>query len=147
MDVSQIRIDRQFTIHPVTDRKFNVGGYVRAIGRDKGTGMIVGIDDADMLDEKTNKVVHQRIYIVRWLDMNKGQEVSFEAEAAIASSARGVPKFDNPDDAEAWLEQQLQSGNWTGKAQDAVDSDSDWRNALEQWEQEMKGDDGHPDPE
>lgn len=141
MDIGQIKINPAFTIDPDTKCLFVIGNYVRAVGRDMGTGMIIGIDQTQMLDEKTNKVTHLRHYIVRWLDKNKGLHVSLEPEGSIAPSARGVPKFDNPDDAEAWLERQLQPGNWTGKAQDAVDSDGDWRNALEQWSEEMKNDD------
>jgi hypothetical protein len=111
----------------------NVGSYVRAVGRDNGTGIIVGVGDSDVLDEKTNKVYHQRIYHVHWLDMKNpaGDTIySFHAEDQIAPSSRSVPKFATAEEAEAWMEQQTQPGNWTAKAQDATDSASDMDVAL-----------------
>jgi hypothetical protein len=113
---------------------FNVGSYVRAVGRDNGTGLIVGVGDSDVLDEKTNKVYHQRIYHVHWLDMKDkaGNTIyTFHAESDIAPSSRSVPKFSSMEEAEAWMEQQTQPGNWTGKAQDAADSSSDMDVALQ----------------
>lgn len=112
---------------------FNIGSYVRAVGRDNGTGIIVAIGDSDVLDEKTNKVYHQRVYHVHWLDLKdpKGDTIySFHAEGELAASSRSVPKFASQAEADAWMEQQTEPGNWTAKAQDATDSASDLDVAL-----------------
>lgn len=111
----------------------NVGSYVRAVGRDNGTGIIVAVGDSDVLDEKTNKVHHQRVYHVHWLDMKNpaGETIyAFHAEDEIAPSSRSVPKFATIEEAQAWMDQQTEPGNWTAKAQDATDSASDMDVAL-----------------
>jgi hypothetical protein len=114
---------------------FNIGSYVRAVGRDNGTGLIVAVGDSDVLDEKTNKVYHQRVYHVHWLDMKNpaGETIySFHAESDLAASARSVPKFATAEEAEAWMEAQTQPGNWVAAAQDATNSSSDMDVALQQ---------------
>jgi hypothetical protein len=111
----------------------NIGSYVRRVGADNGTGLVVAINDCDALDEKTSKVYHQRIYQVHWLDQkdpNGDSIYAFHAESDLAPSSRSVPKFSSMEEAEAWMEKQTQPGNWTGKAQDAADSASDLDVAL-----------------
>lgn len=127
-------IQHEYNIDPTSEAAFNVGGYVRAVGRDNGTGLIIAIADSDVLDEKTSKVYHQRIYHVHWLDMKStnGQTVyMFHAEGDLAPSSRSVPKFASLEEAEAWMEKQVEPGNWTAKAQDATDSASDIDVALQ----------------
>jgi hypothetical protein len=126
-----MRIDHKYDVKPETEPAFHVGAYVRKVGDDMGTGLIVAVGHSDVLEEKTNRVFHQRIYHVHWLQMNKGDLYSTEPEILLAGSARSVPKFETVEDAEAWMAQQLQPGNWTGAAQDAADSSSDMDVALQ----------------
>jgi len=116
--------------HDGTHPAMNVGSYVRRVGEDFGTGIIVSVGDSDVLDEKSQKVHHQRVYYVHWLDMNEGTVYSFHPESHLAPSSRSVPKFSSMEEAEAWMESQTSPGNWTGKAQDATDSASDFDIAL-----------------
>jgi hypothetical protein len=126
------------------EAQFNIGSYVRAVGRDNGTGLVVAINDGSVLDEKTNKVYRQRVYQVHWLDIKDatGNTVyAFHAESELASSSRSVPKFSSAEEAEAWMEQQVEPGNWTGSAQDAADSASDLDIALQKILEEGQTDD------
>jgi hypothetical protein len=121
----------------------NIGAYVRYVGQDHGTGIVVGIGDSDVLDEKTSKVHHQRVYHVHWLDAKTpdGDTIySFHAESELATSSRSVPKFASEAEAEAWMEKQIEPGNWTAKAQDATDSASDIDVALRKMLEEGAGD-------
>lgn len=127
-----MRIDHKYDMKPGTEPAFRVGAYVRKVGDDMGTGIIVAVGESDVLEEKTNRVFHQRVYHVHWLQMNNGDLYSTEPEAMLAASARSVPKFESIEEAEAWMAQQLQPGNWTGAAQDAADSASDLDVALQQ---------------
>ena len=137
------RIDTTFDVDPNSKANLNVGAYVRAVGEDMGTGLVVAVGESECLDEKTNKIHFQRVYHVHWLDMNEGTAYRFVAEDALMPSSRSVPKFTTPEEAEAWMEAQLQPGNWTGKAQDAVDSSSDLDVALQKMLEEGLGDDGY----
>lgn len=127
-------IQHTYDVDKDSEPTLNIGSYVRRIGLDQGTGLLIGISNGDVLDEKTNRVYRQRIYHVHWLDLkdsDTGQTVySFEPEDAITSSSRSVPKFASEAEAEAWMDKQLQAGNWTDKAQDATDSGSDIDVAL-----------------
>jgi hypothetical protein len=113
------------------------GAYVRAVGSDRGTGIIVAVNDAHCLDEKTNKVYTQRIYQVHWLDMKNAQDIAnavyaFHPEKDLALSSRSVPEFKSVEEVEAWIEKQMNPGHWTDGVQDAVDSASDFDIALQQ---------------
>lgn len=119
----------------------NIGAYVRMEGQDMGTGIVVCINDSDVLDERTNKVFHQRVYQVHWLDMNDGTTYGFHAENEIKPSSRSVPKFASEEEAEAWMDAQVTPGNWTAAAQDATDSASDMDVALQKMLEEGKKDD------
>lgn len=120
-----MKIERRYDLDAADQpRAHAVGSYVRKVGEDMGTGIVVAIADATVLDEKTNKVHYQRVYHIHWLHMNGGMYTQ-EIEADLAASARSVPQFASAEEAEAWMEQQLKGGNWTDAAQDAVDSDAD----------------------
>ena len=141
---SMAKIQHTFDIDSSLAPLFNVGAYVRAVGRDNGTGMIVAVSDSDVLDEKTNKVYHQRIYHVHWLDMKNpaGDTIyGLHPEGDLSPSARSVPKFASEEEAEAWMEAQTQPGNWTAAAQDATDSASDIDVALQKMLEEGLKDD------
>jgi len=123
----------------------NIGSYVRKVGSDNGTGIVVGIGDYDLLDEKTSKVYHQRTYHVHWLDLKNqaGDTIyQFHPESDLAPSSRSVPKFASEEEAEAWMEKQVSPGNWTDKAQDATDSASDMDVALRKMLEEGSAKDG-----
>lgn len=126
-------IEPRFNVEPDEDFKYGVGGYVRLIGEDRGTGMVISRSRGEVLDLKDN-VTHQIIYSVHWLDQKdqtgNNDVYSFHAQVELAGSARGVPKLGDMDSADQWLEQQVESGNWTAKAQDATDSQSDIDVAL-----------------
>lgn len=125
-----MRIEHKYN-HENTPRAHQVGSYVRKVGEDMGTGIVVAVGDADVMDEKTNKVYHQRVYHVHWLQMNNGKLYSQEIEEDIAASSRSVPQFASVNDAQKWMESQLDTGNWTHSAQDAVDASSDMDVALQ----------------
>jgi hypothetical protein len=108
----------------------NCGAYIRKVGGDMGTGIVVGVLESDVLDEKTQKVFHQRVYHVHWLDMNDGLLYSFHPENELAPSARGVPKFKSEEEAEEWMERQVNPGHWVDGVQDAADSSADVDVAL-----------------
>lgn len=127
-----MRIDHKYDTDRDTKPAYNVGAYVRKVGDDMGTGLIVAVGESEVLEEATNRVFYQRIYHVHWLQMNNGSLYSTEPEILLASSARSVPKFETVEEAEAWMQQQLQPGNWTQAAQDATDSASDFDVALQQ---------------
>lgn len=128
-------IEPRFNVEPDEDFKYGVGGYVRMIGEDRGTGLIISRSRGEVLDPRSNDVTHQIIYNVHWLDQKDnsgGAEVyGFHAQVELAGSARGVPKLGDMDSADKWLEQQVETGNWTAKAQDATDSQSDIDVALQ----------------
>ena len=124
---SMQRIHHKFD-HPGGTEGFNIGSYVRAVGKDNGTGLIVAVNNADLLEEDTNRVYHQRVYQVHWLDMKDATGNSlyaYHSEEELAPSSRSVPKFTSQEEADAWMEQQTQPGRWVGKVQDGVDSSAD----------------------
>lgn len=121
---------QKYRVDPATSPAFECGSYVRAVGRDMGTGQITEITEATILNQKTRKLDYLRSYTVHWLDMNDGNLEERLPEADLVQSARGVPKFDTPEEAQAWLERQAQPGNWVDKVQDAADSHSDMDIAL-----------------
>lgn len=99
------------------EAEFNIGAYVRAKGQDIGTGKIELVRHETTLDRKGN-VVETVIYGVTWLDTDPPSRTFAMAEELVGS-ARGVPKFDSVEEAEAWLEKQNSPGNWTAKIEDA----------------------------
>ncbi len=126
------------------EAQFNIGAYVRAVGADHGTGLVVAVNDGQVLDEKTNKVYRQRVYQVHWLDTKDatGNSVyAFHSESELAPSSRSVPKFSSQEEADAWMEKQTETGNWTGSVQDATDSASDLDVALQKILEEGTTDD------
>jgi hypothetical protein len=129
------RIQHKFD-NDLSNEPFNCGAYVRAVGQDRGTGVVVAVNDAQCLDEKTQKVYSQRIYQVHWLDQKNVQEITneiygFHPEKDLTPSSRSVPKFASEAEAEAWMEKQVNPGHWTDAAQDATDSASDIDVALQ----------------
>lgn len=132
-------IDRRFLVDEGTEFEHNVGAYVRKIGEDMGTGWVIARAKGEALDPKTSTIKHSIEYIVQWLDKKTptgNVPTDRYAQSELAASARGVPKFDSPEEAEQWMEQQLQGGNWTTKAQDAVDARSDWDIGLQELTEE-----------
>lgn len=119
------RVDTRFDVDRDTERTAQVGAYVRAVGEDLGTGIVISVGESDVLNEKNNQVHYQRVYLVHWLDMNEGTAYALRTEASIALSSRGVKKFATIEEADEWMEKQLNPGHWTAAAQDATDSASD----------------------
>lgn len=124
----KLRIDPRFDVLPGDVSVHHVGAYVRRVGIDMGTGIVLGVSKGQVMDEETNHVHWQLIYTVRWLDQKLADgatPIQHHAESELAASARGVPKFSGPADAEAWMERQVEGGNWVAKAQDATDTAGD----------------------
>lgn len=100
--------------------RHQVGEYVRSTKEDRGTGKvnIVRVEEYTGPDRK----IHSRTsYKVQWLDLRGGDKatvLSWETDDTIQASARNVPKFTSVEEAEAWLEQQSQPGNWVDKVED-----------------------------
>jgi hypothetical protein len=140
---NQYRVSERWDVPRDSEPRFEVGGYVRAIAQDRGTGIVLRVDHSNALDEKTRQVHFQRGYTVRWLDQNKGELITVEVEDSLAPSARGVPKFNSPEEAAAWMEGAVQSGQWVNAVQDAADTAGDFDVQLQKW---LEADD-HPNPE
>jgi hypothetical protein len=124
-----MNIGDSFTVPEGHTPKFGIGSYVRAKDKDMGTGQIKAVSEVTVLDD-AEQVVHQVVYTVWWMDKvserTKQRDVLRQhSEQSLESSARGVQSFKSMEEAEAWMEQQTQSGNWTDKAQDAVNSEAD----------------------
>jgi hypothetical protein len=67
-------------------------------------------------------------FFVEWLDTKGlvGQPIQgWETSETITPSARAVPAFQTQEEAEAWMEQQLDTGGWVAKVQDAADTVGD----------------------
>lgn len=125
------------------DETFQIGQYVRHATKDQGTGKIVGINYLISINEKTNKVDHSTVYAVRWLDLTVVNSMLNPIESlpatSLRASARSVPKFATPEEAEAWLEEQQNPGGWVGKVEDSAASVGDAQGIDAEFEKLMKG--------
>lgn len=123
-----VSINPRFNVDPGTEFTFRVGGYVRRREEDWGTGMVIARSRAEVVNED-NRVVEQIVYTIHWLDQkdaNGDRTVhGSAAQSDLESSARGVQTFTSPEEADAWMEQQMADGNWTDIVQDRVDTRSD----------------------
>jgi len=103
--------------------KFKVGAYVRHVGKDLGTGKVWLIRQETYLNPQTNQVEERTWYQVEWMDMKNIDTLmppmTMLTDADLEPSARAVPKFSTPEEAEAWMARQVEPGNWIGKVEDA----------------------------
>lgn len=109
----------------MSDNDFRIGQYVRMVGQDRGTGKIEMVRQETTLTSK-GQVIETVYYGVTWLD-TKGSETGKPIHellpgGVLMPSARSVPTMTSPAEAEAWMEQQMQTGNWTDKVVDMAES-------------------------
>lgn len=124
-----MNLNPNFNVDEGSEPKFNVGAYVRAKDKDMGTGSVMAVSRVTAVDDG-DKVVHQVVYTIWWMDKVHPQSgekdvLKMHSEQSLESSARGVGKFSAQEEADAWMAQQIEGGQWVDKVQDAVDSESD----------------------
>jgi hypothetical protein len=96
----------------VTEELYGIGTYVRHATQDHGTGIVVERHVVDYIQFPSRLLQHAVSYTVAWLDQKNVPLMAGMKPEDLKPSARNVPKFATVEEAEAWAEQQLHTGNW-----------------------------------